>query len=286
MSAAFRLAIAGLLVASQGCSIMQGLRKDAYGDEGYDQEEYESSRALASRGRDSRFRKPLPAPVTVMDQHLNRDRGAPIDLSGVRAKAGRVTRKDFDNLAARNDNSLWREDGQTNYLFAANTQKMPGDLVTVEVDDKLQGDMLAEFKKSLSDEELESGVEVAGLGKIAGTKPMLGAVASAVDKAPELAKDGEATPLTGQAALDAAAKAQAAARAPASDGPQERISYTAEVVERYPNGNVLLRGVKRFTHGGRARSMEVTSIARASDINESNTVKSSSFYEHRTELFR
>ena len=57
-------------------------------------------------------------------------------------------------------------------------------------------------------------------------------------------------------------------------------------MERYPNGNVLLRGVKRFSLNGRTRSMEVTSIARASDISESNSVKSTNFYEHRTELFR
>ncbi len=262
-----------------GCGFAQSLRKDAYGQE-------DADRTLGRDHGKSMARKgdKIPLPVTVMDQQVTQFSGDPVDLSGIRAKKGHISRTDFDAVANRNENSLWKEDGQQNYFFSTNKAKMPGDLVTIEASKDLRNDILAEFRKILPEDELEAGAVVAGLGTVSAPRAENKPVAtSAVAKA-----DGGADAATKEAgaAPPVAPVAATPSRAPASAEDEAPLNIVAEVVNRYPNGNVLLRGIKRFAHNGRNYSVEVTGIARGNDISEEDRVSSSKFFEYKTEMFR
>ncbi len=247
----------------QSCGWMRSMRQDVYGDE---MNANQASRGLAGQGNT------LRQPATVMDHHLNSFRGEAVDLSGVRAKENRVTKKDFEAMGARNENSLWKGDGQTNYFFSVNQTKVPGDLVTVDVDPSLRSDMERELKRIIDRDDLDKGVDIQGFGKIGGTAS--GAVATAAQKPP-----GDDT--TATAATPATPEV---ARTPASDAAAEKVSYIGEVVQVFPNGNLLVRGVKRFPYDGKTRMMEVTSIVKGSDVSEDNKVNSSKFYEYKAEI--
>ena len=263
-----------------GCGFAQSLRKDAYGNE-------EAERSLARGYGDAAGRKAgkVPAPVTVMDHHVTQFSGEPVDMSGIRAKKGHITRSDFDAVANRNDNSLWKEDGQQNYFFSTNKAKMPGDLVTIEASKELRNDIIAEFRRCMLEDELEAGVVIAGLGTVSTpkveTKPA--EATSAVAKT-----EGESAPAGDAAAGAVAASSATPDRAPASSSAEDNapLNIVAEVVNRYPNGNVLIRGIKRFAHNGRNYSVEVTGITRANDISEEDRVSASKFFEYKTEMFR
>lgn len=260
-------AIIVFVVFVQGCSWMRSLRQDAYGNE---LESKHENRALAS----SDYNK-LPPPATVMDQHLNSFRGDPVDLSGVRAKSQRVTKNDFVAMNAKNENSLWKSDGQTNYFFAVNKNKVPGDLITVNVDDSLKTDMHKELKKIIDTDDYERGVEISGFGKIGGnTKNTMQAAA----------ENKVASNADGAAANAAAANEPA--RGVASSAQDENVQYIAEVMDVFPNGNMLIRGVKRVPYDGKVHLLEVTSILKSSDVPENNVVESSKFFEHKTEIVR
>jgi flagellar basal body L-ring protein FlgH len=146
--------------------------------------------------------------------------------------------------------------------------------------------MLAEFRKRLPEDELDAGVVVAGLGTVS-TPRVEGKSAEATSA---VAKT-DAEPATATPAADgtaAAAKSGAGARAPASTSPEDEapLNIVAEVVNKYPNGNVLLRGMKRFAHNGRNYAIEVTGIARANDISEDDRISAAKFFEYKTEMFQ
>ena len=268
-----------LLAATlSGCGFAQSLRKDVYGNEAAEQ-----NLSRDARGGLGRASGKVPPPVTVMDQHANQFSGDPVDLSGIRAKKGHVTRADFDAVANRSDNSLWNEDGQHNYFFSTNKAKMPGDLITIEGTKELRNDMLAEFRKRLPGDELEAGVVIAGLGTVSTAK--VDAKPAEATSAVAKTEGAAATPPADPAAAPAAV---APARAPASASPEDDapLNIVAEVVNKYPNGNVLLRGMKRFAHNGTNYAIEVTGIARANDISEDDRINDAKFFEYKTEMFQ
>lgn len=257
------VAVLTVILIGQGCSWMRSLRQEAYGDE------FESKHK--SRGLAAYEANRLPPPATVMDQHLNSFRGEPVDMSGVRAKAQRTTKNDFVAMNAKNENSLWKSDGQTNYFFAVNKNKVPGDLITVIVDESLKMDMHKELKRIIHNEDYEKGVEISGFGKVGGTSKQPTAVAAA-----------------GQTDASGAAAAPAAelSRDVASTQMPVQLQYIAEVMEVFPNGNMLIRGVKRVPYDGKVYLLEVTSILKSSDVPENNVVESAKFFEHKTEIVR
>jgi flagellar basal body L-ring protein FlgH len=59
-----------------------------------------------------------------------------------------------------------------------------------------------------------------------------------------------------------------------------------EVVERYPNGNYKLRGLKKVRFHGQTKMMSVVAIAKNSDISTDETINSGKLYEYRIEAVR
>ncbi len=279
----FRFGILALLIVTTGCSMLRSMRKESYDDEELAMEA--RAHDLANRENNAFNQKPLPPAATVLDRSISAQfEGTPVDLSGVRAKSGRVTKADFENLAAKNDNSLWREEGQNNYLFSSNKQRMPGDLITIELEKDLKFDLVKEFKKSLPEEDQEQFF-LPGWMKEPEDLPM--AAAKPTDPtAPANGQAGaEATPpADGPASATAAAPAKrslASLHAPAMEVTDTPVMVTGEILQRYPNGNVLLRGVKRMQFGERTRNMEVLAIVKGKEISEDDKVKSSSFFESK-----
>src|SRR5689334_19059361 len=112
------LMLIAMLGALPSCGWIQGLRKEI------DDEEHTAPRGVANFDyHDPVNRFVPPPPANVADTRAAPVAGTPVDLSGFRAKQMRTTAKDFYNENLKNENSLWLEDGQTNYLFARNKLK-------------------------------------------------------------------------------------------------------------------------------------------------------------------
>lgn len=238
-----------LAFSVQGCGWIQGLRREIEDTEdGKDVAEFDYN--------DPANRFVPPPPVNAADSRAAALSGTPLDLSGTRAKHVRVTASNFIAENSKNENSLWTEEGQNNYLFARNKLKMPGDLVSVIIEDGLRKDMVGSVKKLLPPEYRDQEIRVPGLTKEA------------------------------REPASAAAPGAAAAAKPATSDPAAEDILTAEVLERYPNGNVRIRGIKRVPFKREVRNIEVLAIVKGSDINEQDVVNSSKFYEQRVELYK
>lgn len=246
------LLVALLSLSAPGCGWIQSLRRDVEDDD----QRTEPTAADFDYYKDPANRFVPPPPANVADQRSAPISGTPLDLSGMRAKKMRVTAADFIAENTKNENSLWSEDGQNNYFFARNKLKSPGDLVSVEIEDSLRKDMVDSVRKLLPPEYRDQEIRVPGLTK---------EKSAADQRAP-----------AGQAAPAATAKGEV--------GPSDVL--TAEVLERYPNGNIRLRGIKRVPFKHQVRNIEVIAICKGADINEQDLVKSSRFFEQRVELYR
>jgi flagellar basal body L-ring protein FlgH len=317
---------ASLLIAFSGCSqIMGGLRPDLNDEYRYEKEPTGGGRfaegglldAERGRGPDSEapghserrptagrmggqgswlqegdddrnaLRRPAPAegdeetpPLAARPQMLKKFK------NGIRA-----TRDDFID-DSRSDGSLWTSDGQTNYFLTKNRTKSEGDIVTVTTEEEFLRDVANEIKRTLSPDEREVEMDVA-------QERMR-------RKAMGLPEDGAA------AEGDKVASGQsAAARSPANEAGGEDKKFVQvpnvtwaevdlrksiemkagdpimmEVMERYPNGNYKLRGLKRVRYQGRTKMVSVVAIAKSSDITDDETITSGKLYEYRIESVR
>ena len=241
-----------------GCSVIQGMRDDI------DEEQPRRKIVNEFDYKAPENRNLPPPPTTVSDDRVASIAGTPLDLSGARAKSGRVTKNDFLNEGVKNENSLWAEDGQHNYLFARNKLKSNGDLVTIHIEEQLRKDMIMEVKKLLPPEFRDRDIVVPGITK---ETPVDGALGRAPAGAAEGA--GALAGATGVNVTDASAD-----------------TMTAEVLERYPNGNVRIRGVKSIPFKKKVRNMDVVAIVKGTDIDENDQVHSSKFLEHKAELYK
>lgn len=260
-----------------GCGAIRSLRNEAYNDEQMEMEK--EAHQLAYGDKNMYRRKPLPPPVTVLDKNIGAGHGSPIDLSGIRAKSARVNRSDFEKAAAQNENSLWKDDGQSNFLFSANKQRAPGDLISIEVEPDLKRDIVREFGKTVPDDERDA-MAIPGYTK---EKSPNRAVASAVDKT---SANGTATAPAEEGDAKKTSTDVGASRSGEPEISDTPTFITGEILQRFPNGNILMRAVKRIPYGDHARTMEVTGIVKESDIGEDGVVKSSKFFESKVEAYR
>lgn len=247
MRATYWVLLIAVAFSSTGCGWVKGLRRDLEDDEpAYTStEEIEYYRDPANRSA------PLP-PANVRDTRTAEIAGTPLDLSGIRAKNLRVKAEHFAAEARENENSLWTDDGQTNFLFSRNKTKAPGDLVTVQIDERLRKDMVNSVRTLLPPDYRNAEIRVPGLTK---EKP-----------------------------ADSRAPATAAAPDAAATGTEDLL--TAEVLERYPNGNLRIRGIKRVPFKRQVRNIEVVAIVRGQDIDERDVIDSAKFFDHKVELYR
>jgi flagellar basal body L-ring protein FlgH len=202
----------------------------------------------------------------------------------------RATRDDFiDDL--KSDGSLWTSDGQTNYFLTKNKTKTEGDIITVATDEEFIRDVAAEIKRTLNNDEREAELDLAqermrrkamGLPEDATEEKVASAQASADRKpASDSASADEPQrpvdiPNVTWAELDLRKSIEMKAGDP----------VMMEVLDRYPNGNYKLRGLKRVRMHGKSRMVSVLAIAKAADISDDESIPSAKLYEYRIEAVK
>lgn len=201
----------------------------------------------------------------------------------------RATRADFVD-DAKDDGSLWTSDGQTNYYLTKNKINTVGDILTVTSDEAMAKDIAAELKRTLSPEERDIEIEIAqeklrrramGLPEEAAAgagADQVASTAASANRAP--ANIDKEKPVDVPTATWADVDLKNAIEFKAGD------TFMAEVVERYPNGNYKIRGVKRVRYRNGYRMVNLTAIAKNADITDDQTIPAGKLYEYRLEALR
>ena len=237
-------------------------------------------------------RNSMRRPREAEEENANQLAARPV-LQKRYKNGNRATRGDFVD-DGKGDGSLWNSDGQTNYFLTKNNVHSDGDLVTVVTDEDIVRDIAAELKRTMSLVERENEMELAQERNRR--------------RANGLPEDPTAVP----AKDDKVASAQsAAARSPASataDAEKKEVDVPPvawadvdlrksmemkagdpvmmEVLERYPNGNYKLRGLKRVRVHGQQKMVSVVAIAKHADIGPDESIPAGKLYEYRIEAVR
>lgn len=244
--------------------------------------------------------------------------GAPRDPKKWPAK--RVTREDFIDKS-QEEGSLWASGGQTNYYFTKNRIRSPGDIVALTIEDELFRQIGNEIKQTFS--VREQAQEVALLQDEIKQKLLVqsGAVnrdilvssSAAPQPASERTPAAAASPGT-EAAAPAATPANSAnlgvsGGPPLTPSEAEKLAqkygfpevdvfplialksgekFMGEIVQRFPNGNYLVRATKRVTYKrGESRNVTVLGIVKAVEINEeTDLIASGKLYETQIDISR
>lgn len=195
-----------------------------------------------------------------------------------KARNKRTRKTDFID-DSKGDGSLWTSDGQTNYYLTKNKVKTAGDLITVTADEEFLKMVAIEIKRNLTPEEKQYESNAANMEK---QKEML-------------AKQTEAAGGRTPAAAGEEPKKEDLA---AASVPWEEVDLKkyvelkvgdpvmAEVVQRYPNGNYKLRGVKKVRFRNSLRYLSFLGVAKQNDVSEEDTIAAGKLYEYRLESFR
>jgi flagellar basal body L-ring protein FlgH len=189
----------------------------------------------------------------------------------------RATRADFVDAAAQ-ENSLWDGQGQSNYLFANNRRREPGDMVTADVEKDLRREIQYQLWMTLPPEQRKVKRAPAASASDA-LKSAAGANAKddtgkALDKVAEKSQENKAK--------DAAEEAAKTNMAPT----QEDDVIRMEVVENLGNGLVRVLGQKRVIYRGVTRVVEVAGLVSNKDIDDGNRVKSSNFLDMKAQVIQ
>jgi hypothetical protein len=205
----------------------------------------------------------------------------------------RATRNDFVD-DGKGDGSLWNSDGQTNYFLTKNNIHSDGDLVSVVTDEEFLKDIAAELKRTMTPDERENEMELAqernrrranGLPEDPNAVPTkddkVASAQSAPARSPASATDGEFkkeidVPPVAWTDVDLRKSMEMKAGDP----------VMMEVLERYPNGNYKLRGLKRVRIHGQQKMVSVVAIAKHADISPEETIPAGKLYEYRIEAVR
>ena len=167
-----------------------------------------------------------------------------------------------------------------------------GDIVTVISDEEFLKDIAAEIKRTMSPDEREVQVDLAqerarrvamglpenGDPAAAGKDEKVASSQAAANRGPAGADGtpGVSVPSVTWAQVDLRKSMEMKAGDP----------VMMEVLERYPNGNYKLRGLKRVRMNGQTKMVSVIAIAKNTDISADETVPSGKLYEYRIESVR
>lgn len=200
---------------------------------------------------------------------------------------GRATKDDFID-DAKVDGSLWTSDGQTNYFLTKNRIRTVGDILAVVANDDFVRDVAFELKRSLTPEERDAEVEIA--------QERLRRKAYGLPEDDKVASSASSTTRKPAANGEQSAEEQKEPDVPratwADVDLRKSIEFKtgdqcmAEVVDRYPNGNYKIRGVKKIRYRNGYRMINFVAIAKNSDISEEDKIDAGKLYEYRIEAMR
>ncbi|HEY8278238.1 MAG TPA: flagellar basal body L-ring protein FlgH [Bdellovibrionota bacterium] len=190
----------------------------------------------------------------------------------------RVTRDDFVDKVAR-ENSLWDGQGQSNYLFANNRRREPGDMITADVEKDLRREIQYQLWMTLPPEQRKTKKPITA-GNAADT---LTSVAGAT------AKDAANAALSGdnKSATDKAKDAaEEAAKSNMGASGKDDDLIRMEVVENLGNGMIRMLGQKRVIYKGVSRIVEVAALVNGKDVDDANHAKSSNFLDVKAQVIQ
>jgi len=270
------------LFAFTGCAdLINSLREESAAidkDSGNDQEEYRDEEYAARpknlNGMSANNVPSLNPPVVRgYGRRLSSlEDSSPIGGGGAGASAApefrRVTRQDFID-SSPGENSLWDDQGQSNYLFSHNRERQPGDLVSADVEKELKREIQYQLWMTLPPEQ----------------RRVKRVPASTTAKEGEEAKPVAAAPdkPTDEKNRDAA---EEAAKTNLASGGKEDDLIRMEVAESLGNGLVRVVGQKRVIYRGVARVVEVMALVNGKDVDDNNRVKSSAFLDMKTQVIQ
>jgi flagellar basal body L-ring protein FlgH len=185
----------------------------------------------------------------------------------------RATRRDFVDESS-NDGSLWASDGQTNYYFTRNKIRGVGDIINVTSEAELVKDIASEITRTLTKDERDQEMELAEQRSGGSSKDQVASSSAAPKRDP--ASSGAEKKEVGPEDIDVSA----------SMGFKAGDAIMAEIVDRYPNGNYKVRGMKRVPYRTGFRMVNFVGIVRGSDIGDDDVVTSGKLYEYRLEALR
>ena len=191
----------------------------------------------------------------------------------------RATRQDFVDSVAH-ENSLWDGQGQSNYLFANNRRREPGDMLTADVEKELRREIQYQLWLTLPPEQRKIKRSPASQAATDALKTAAGAVAKDGEKAVEKAADKSLE----NKAKDAAEEAAKTNVSP-SGTPEDDV-VRLEVVENLGNGLVRVLGQKRVVYKGVTRIVEVAALVNNKDIDDNNKLKSSNFLDMKAQVIQ
>lgn len=152
------------------------------------------------------------------------------------------------------DGSLWSGTDPNAFLFSTSKSKTSGDIIQINVSNKLRNEITMELKKAFPENPYELKAKAEGEKKADGTP---------------------ATP----AATVAAAPAESE-----SSGAQDRISGV--VVEEINREHLLIKGRKNVLYKNRKRMVEVQALVSRKDITDDDAVNSDSILESNVSVVR
>jgi len=207
---------------------------------------------------------------------------------GYKNGGGRATKEDFID-DAKVDGSLWTSDGQTNYFLTKNRIRTVGDILAVVANEEFVKDVAFELKKSLNPDEREAEIAIAQerLRRKANGLPEDDTVASSASssaRAPAAINADGSEPEKKEVDVPRASWADVDLKKSIEFKAGDQCM--AEVVDRYPNGNYKVRGVKKIRLRNGYRMINFVAIAKNSDISEEDKIDAGKLYEYRIEALR
>ncbi len=201
----------------------------------------------------------------------------------------RATRADFVD-ESNNEGSLWASDGQTNYYFTKNKVRGLGDIITIASDAALVKDTAVEIARVMTPDERDEEIELAQ-ARINNPPPVTGdkkdqiaSSAAAADRAPA----GENAEKDKDKKSDKDSKKATWADVDLTQAMEFKAGdpFMAEIVQRYPNGNYKVRGVKKVRYRNGYRLINLVGVVKGSDITEDDQVPAGKLYEYRLQANR
>jgi len=207
-----------------------------------DNEERQSKRARRYRNGDQR---PINNPVTLngsLDSNSQRDMKPNNKRSYGKRRFTADDLKDNDSSG-----SLWAGDDSNNFLFVTNNLKRKGDIVIIEVMDKLKGMIQEELKRTFptktSKKKKDAGTDEK-TENVADAKPAAGAKNKIHDK------------------------------------------ISSNVVEQINSDYLLVRGRKEVMFKDKKRYFEIQALVSQKDITSNDTIESSKILEPKIHVLR
>lgn len=258
------------------------LKKHAYGKIGHNDRSIASVTKSYYHDRDyQEYDERAKTLLQEADEEEAAIRNRPTSLyqSSIYKKGERATRKDFRD-EDQAEGSLWASHGQTNYYFTKNKIRAVGDLLTVTLEKDFVRDAQSEFIRSLNPPEREYEL------KIAQEQLKAEAIAKQQKPAAGAKKAEEKTETEEIEEPDVRPANLSDIKAADIFELKEGEKVMAEVLERYPNGNYKVRGVKRVPYRGGFRNLTMIGIAKGSTVTDKDELTTGNLYEYRMEVYQ